>query len=109
MFARVRSIRTEIRRRSLPLGVAILLATSGSAFASPGAQPSQGFDASTLPAIVFDLVLLRPAGAVATVLGLGCFAVAYPLSAAALTYEEPWGVFVVGPAEYTFLRQLGEF
>lgn len=109
MFARVRSIRTEIRRRSLALGVAMLLATAGSAAASPGEQPSQGFDASTLPAIVFDLVLLRPAGAVATVLGLGCFAVAYPLSAATLAYQEPWGVFVAGPAEYTFLRPLGEF
>lgn len=60
-------------------------------------------------AIAFDALVLRPLGAGATVGGFGCFLIAAPLMAPSGEHMTAWDVFVVGPADYTFQRPLGDF
>lgn len=74
-----------------------------------GPASTNGFDARDVPIQAFDLIVLRTMGSVATVLGFGAFVAALPFTAATIGYEEPWQVFVLGPAEYTFVRPLGSF
>lgn len=84
------------------------MSTVGPARAA-GAPSTSGCDAGQIPAKAFDVIVLRPMGAVATGLGFVAFAVALPFTAATIGYEDPWEVFVLGPAEYTFVRPLGSF
>jgi hypothetical protein len=58
--------------------------------------------------MIFDLVLLRPLGLVATAIGAGVYVVALPI--ALMRGEgpsEPAEQLVVGPARFTFTRPLG--
>ncbi len=57
----------------------------------------------------FDVLLLRPLGFVATVAGFACFTAALPFSAIAQDIGTTWDIFVLGPADYTFLRPIGDF
>lgn len=65
--------------------------------------------AADIGAKTFDVVLLRPLGFLATAGGLACFAVASPFSAIAQEIGTSWDIFVMGPADYTFMRPLGDF
>jgi hypothetical protein len=59
-------------------------------------------------AMAFDLVIVRPVGLVATVLGAGLFVLQLPLSM--IQGEPPSGPaqkLVVEPAQFTFKRPLG--
>lgn len=59
-------------------------------------------------AMAFDLLLVRPVGLVATVLGAGLFVVQIPLSLIQGTPpSDPAQKLVVEPAEFTFKRPLG--
>jgi hypothetical protein len=58
--------------------------------------------------ITFDVLLLRPIGAVSTVVGLGFFVGSAPFAAPSWTFEDTWDAFVVGPMDTTFSRPLGE-
>lgn len=58
-------------------------------------------------AMGFDLILLRPLGAVATVLGTAIFIVSIPFSALGGNTGEAAQALVVAPAKYTFVRPLG--
>jgi len=69
-------------------------------------------DAGTAPSassMAFDLVVVRPLGAVATVLGVGLFVLNLPLS---IVQGEPPSApaqrWIVEPATYTFSRPLGQ-
>ncbi|HEY0916558.1 MAG TPA: hypothetical protein VGE22_16915 [Solimonas sp.] len=69
-------------------------------------------DAGTTPsgaAMAADLILVRPLGAVATVLGVGLFVLNLPLS---IVQGEPPSApaqrWIVEPARYTFSRPLGQ-
>ena len=56
-----------------------------------------------------DLVVARPAGAVATVAGAAIFLVSWPFAALGGNTEETWDSLVANPAAYTFQRPLGDF
>lgn len=60
-------------------------------------------------AMVVDLVLVRPLGLVATVLGTGFFVVSLPFSLLGMNVDDAAVQLVADPAEYTFLRPLGKF
>ncbi len=57
--------------------------------------------------MMFDLVLLRPLGLVATVVGTAFFVVSLPFSALGGNTGEAAKKLVVEPAKYTFSRPLG--
>ena len=59
-------------------------------------------------AMAFDLLIVRPVGLVATVLGAGLFVLQLPLSMIqGVPPSEPAEKLVVEPAEFTFKRPLG--
>ena len=57
--------------------------------------------------MMFDLVLLRPLGLAATVIGTAFFIVSLPVSAIGGNTGEAAKKLVVEPAKYTFSRPLG--
>ncbi len=59
--------------------------------------------------MIFDLILLRPMGIVATILGTSMFVVSLPFSAAGGNSKEAYQKMMVEPASYTFKRPLGDF
>ncbi len=59
--------------------------------------------------MVADLLLVRPLGIVATVLGTAVFIVALPFAAIAGNAEKASQKLVKKPAAFTFTRRLGEF
>lgn len=59
------------------------------------------------PAMMFDLVILRPLGLVAMVVGTGFFIVTLPFSALGGNTGEAARKLVVEPTKYTFARPLG--
>jgi len=58
---------------------------------------------------IFDAVVLRPLGALGTVSGFALFVCSAPVSGAALELDKAWDAFVQAPAEWTFMRTLGDF
>ena len=88
------------------LTAAVLGVTSWSADASEyrdsDMEPSAG-------AMTFDLLIARPLGLAATVLGTGLFVLQLPLSIVQGTPPSvPAKKLVVAPAKFTFERPLGE-
>jgi hypothetical protein len=65
--------------------------------------------ASDYAASVVDVVVARPAGFVATVVGSAFFVVALPFAAAANGVKETGDALVVAPAQFTFTRPVGDF
>ena len=59
--------------------------------------------------VIFDVGVLRTLGAVQTLVGLGMFAIAGPLSYPGGSWREAWDVFVQAPYDETFTRKLGRF
>jgi hypothetical protein len=59
--------------------------------------------------MIFDFILLRPIGIVATILGTSVFVVSLPFSAAGGNSKEAYQKMMVEPASYTFKRPLGDF
>lgn len=100
----------------LLLAAALIHFSSGVAFAAEGAAPdpaaaapseSGGFDATHIGASTLDVVIIRPLGMLASAVGLAMFVVSAPFVAPSRDFDTSWDVFVVGPAEYTFVRPLG--
>lgn len=58
-------------------------------------------------AMTYDLLLLRPLGAVATVLGSAIFVVSLPFSALGRNVGRAGTVLVVNPLAFTLARPLG--
>lgn len=93
----------------------ILSAAVGAALAlcsSLAVADEYGDDISGTPsagAMAFDLLIVRPVGLVATVLGTGLFVLSLPLSLVqGEPPSDPAKKLVVEPARYTFQRPLGE-
>jgi hypothetical protein len=80
----------------------------------PAAEETEAAEAETESAWssvgikVFDVAVVRPLGAVATVTGLAFFAISAPLVAPSGNIPVAWEVFFLGPYEYTFVRPLGD-
>ncbi len=60
-------------------------------------------------AMAFDFMLVRPGGAIATVAGIGCFAVTLPFSLLGWNVGTAAEKLVVDPIKFTFFRPLGDF
>lgn len=60
-------------------------------------------------AMAVDLMLVRPVGVVATVLGTGFFIVSLPFSILGGNVDDAGRNLVLKPAKSTFIRPLGEF
>jgi hypothetical protein len=60
-------------------------------------------------AMAVDMVFVRPASLVATVLGTGIFIVSLPFSILGGNVDEAGRNLVLKPAKTTFIRPLGEF
>jgi len=58
---------------------------------------------------IFDAIVLRPLGAVSTVVGAGAFIIAAPLGVFGPGIRQTWDVLVMTPADFTFSRPLGDF
>lgn len=85
---------------------AVLTVTSA---AAPAQEYREGIDDSpSAAAMAVDLVLIRPLSLVATVLGVGLFALDLPFSIIqGEPPSEPANKLVVQPAKFTFTRRLG--
>ena len=59
-------------------------------------------------AIIVDGLVLRPAGVMATLLGTVVFVVILPFSLVTKSVDKAAQKLVVDPAEYTFVRPLGQ-
>lgn len=79
--------------------------------AQPVAAAEAGYEATppSAAAMVVDLVVVRPLGLAATVLGAGFFVVSLPFSLLGWNVDEAASRLVAEPAEFTFLRPLGDF
>lgn len=97
-------------RPSARLG-ALLLALAAAAPASAFEPRPQlpPIDYDEVGGKVFDVVVLRPLGAGATVVGGAAFVIAAPLASWAVGFQSVWDLFVMGPVDFTFLRPLGDF
>ena len=60
-------------------------------------------------AMMYDLVVLRPVGAVATVIGSAVWLISLPFSASGDNTDTATKKLVKEPATFTFKRPLGEF
>jgi hypothetical protein len=67
----------------------------------PGTEASAG-------AMIFDLIVVRPLGIVATAFGTAIFIVSLPFSALGGNTAEVGHTLVVEPAKFTFVRPLGQ-
>jgi hypothetical protein len=60
-------------------------------------------------AMLYDMVIMRPAGLVATIVGSAFWLISLPFSAAGDNVDTATKKLVKEPAAYTFKRPLGEF
>jgi hypothetical protein len=94
------------------LAVAALLTLSAAAGVAQ-AQITVAEDVDTSPSgteMAADLLVVRPLGLVATVLGTGLFILQLPLSVVQGELpREPARKLIVAPAQFTFSRPLGDF
>ncbi len=98
----------KIVKQSMVLFMAIALAVI------PFTSTALAQDSSDQPKIsadmmAADLLLVRPLGIAATLIGTVFFVVAYPFSAMGGNTESTYQKLVVEPAKHAFKRPLGEF
>ena len=85
-----------------------------SALASSSMANAQNQQAVDPLFVLLDVVLYRPIGVVATVVGAGVFAGISPLVALASipkphdAFKKTAGILVLAPAAYTFVRPVGD-
>lgn len=87
------------------LSLAVFLAVSVPTVALAN---EQGTESGDDVAIIFDLVVLRPVGLVATVAGTLIFVGSLPISLSTWSIPKAFRALVKRPAVYTFVRTLGE-
>ena len=89
-----------MKRRLFMFFIAVLFTT-----ASPVAR---AFDDGSFEAVSADIVVVRPVGFVATVLGSALFVVSLPIAAISGSTKDTAEALVYTPARLTFTRPLGE-
>lgn len=85
--------------------IAALLLISSPAYAQ-GSSDKENPDSGKM---AFDLLLMRPFGMIATVLGSAAFVVSLPFSFMGGNVEPAYEKMIEDPASYTFNRPLGDF
>lgn len=90
--------------------LALLLALSGAVFvtAAVAADIDDNYGLSRSEAIFIDGLLVRPVMIVTTAVGVVAFVATLPFSILGGNVDEAGQKLVVEPAEYTFVRPLGE-
>lgn len=101
------SIRSEV------LKTLAIAALTGAAFAAHAGDSSPGYSngadaAPSAAAMTADLVLARPVGLAATVLGSVVFVIGLPFELLSGNVSTPARKLFAEPAQYTFTRPLGE-
>lgn len=91
----------------LPAGM--LPAYAGSGASVEVSERVSVVDSPSPAVMAVDVLLVRPLGLVATVLGAGIFVVSLPFSAIGGNVGEAGQALVVDPARMTFIRPLGHF
>lgn len=87
----------------------VSLIASTALMASPlAAAPSQGDAISAPETMIFDGLVVRPLGLVATVVGAAAWVVTLPFSLLGRNAMDAGKVMVVEPAAFTFARPLGD-
>lgn len=94
-----------ITKRSAAAILAATLTLTGSL---AGAQDGPSNPPPSADAAAADLLIARPGGLVATVLGTAVFIVGLPFTLISGSTEQAAQQLVVQPAQYTFTRPLGE-
>jgi hypothetical protein len=99
-------------RSRMQSGVALLVAalflwTTGLVHAAEDSSIARGDDVSA-EAMIVDGFLLRPGGAIATLVGSVVFVVTLPFSIPTKSVDKAAQKLVVDPAKYTFVRPLGQ-
>ena len=97
-------------RSGVALLVAVLLlwATSLVHTAEDAYIPRSDRDDVSAEAIIADGLLLRPGGLIATLVGSAVFVITLPFSIPTKSVEKAAQKLVVEPAQYTFVRPLGQ-
>ena len=72
-------------------------------------EPEPPIDYPATGAKIFDVLVLRPLGAGASVVGAGAFVLTAPISAWTLGLDTVWIRLVVEPFDWAFRRPLGDF
>ncbi|MFD1260320.1 multidrug transporter [Entomomonas asaccharolytica] len=93
----------------LALGIIAVPAHAATDYTEQGQYEDPRFDVNAPPAyaMIGDLVIARPLGAVMTVIGTGVFLVTLPFSALGGNVGEAADALVAEPARLTFARCLG--
>jgi len=94
----------NLKKLIISLSLAVFLVAS---LPSRALANEKGTEDGDDAAIVVDLLILRPAGLVATVAGLIFFVGSLPISLPTLSVGKTFHALVVNPAYYTFSRELG--
>jgi len=96
---------SQFKKVMMAISLALLLVT---AIQPPAMANERGTESGDDVAIIFDLIILRPAGLVATVGGTAIFICSLPISLPTLSVGKAFRALVVNPAHYTFVRTLGD-
>ncbi len=114
--AAVGAARSRARRTAPALVALALVLALGPRVAGAAGFSESASAAASVGEDAFDLIVLRPTGAVALALGSIFFAASVPFVAPAPAFkgstegiQGAFDVFVHPPYEYTFLRDLGDF
>ncbi len=94
---------TRLKASVYVFAAALLLVVSASTRADDSVTGDKGSD------MILDLVITRPFGLVATVVGAAAFVVALPFTIPSGNVKETADALVKRPIVYTFDRPLGEF
>lgn len=98
--------------RSLSLFAGLVLSLSAAAASAQGTTgidyESETAGSPSGMAMAADLVIARPLGLAATVLGTVVFVASLPFQALAGNFSDPARRLVIEPASFTFTRPLGE-
>ena len=97
------------RHPSRPAPIALIAALLLSVVTPAVAQHSDTVTGDRGTDMVVDLVVVRPLGIVATVIGTAGFVLALPFTVPSGSTGDTAREWVVAPFEYTFNRPLGDF
>ncbi len=98
-----------VRKRFAAALATLAIALSPCVFAEEALAAEEAMGAERVAAITFDLLILRPGGLARFLLGSVIAPIACPLALATGDAEDVMQRLVGQPAEYTFLRELGDF
>jgi hypothetical protein len=94
------------KKRSIALMVVTTFMLS---FAAVPALAQEEGDPAMPLYIIGDLLIARPVGVVVTLTGLVLYGITFPATFPIKEHRKVWNALVVEPAEFTFIRPVGEF